>query len=386
MLIALAIPIFLDAGSLRPANRNEFNIAAWELYNLPDKWLYRIGEVFRDKPSTEEQNETMLRFFDLTRQIDSLSASISDSKQRGEEPDPAAEASLEAYTRERNRIENEVEATLEGRLTQAAKDLGLTRDLFILPDVWPPVDQFTDSPRTLAISPRDKIVLKSSSLLRADLDLSQVEAIEAQTEAKGNVSALAFGTSGIGAYPTVVDYTTDYRDTLELTGHEWTHNYLAFRPLGFNYYKNYDVRTMNETVANIVGEALADAVIVRWPVEEPPQPQSPPLTIDVSAELRELRGEVDALLADGKIDEAEALMEQRREELNAQGTHIRKLNQAYFAFTNLYAGSTGNAGVTNPIGPEVDELKRRSPSVKAFVEKIASFTSLKQLEDALASP
>lgn len=385
-VIAIAVPVAIDAGRVRP-RANEYNVAAWELYNLPAKWLYEFGSLFRDEPSTREQDENLLRFFELTRQIDALGVSISDANQRGIDADPDDIASYTAYSKERDRIENAVEATLEARLTQAARDLGLTRDFFILPDVWPPVDlEFTESPRTLATSRRDKIELKSSSLLRADLDISQVEAIEAQTEARDNVSALAFGTSGIGAYPTIVNYTTQYRATLELVGHEWTHNYLFFRPLGFNYYKNYDVRTMNETVANIVGEALADVVIARWPLDEPPREPSPAPRVDVGAVLRELRGEVDALLAASRIDDAEALMEQRREELNAQGARFRKLNQAYFAFTNLYAGSTGNAGVTNPVGPRVDELRRRSASLKAFVEQIASFTSLKQLDDALASP
>ena len=34
-------------------------------------------------------------------------------------------------------------------------------------------------------------------------------------------------------------------------------------------------------------------------------------------------------------------MEQRRQEFAARGYYFRKLNQAYFAFTNLYAGAGG---------------------------------------------
>ena len=65
------------------------------------------------------------------------------------------------------------------------------------------------------------------------------------------------------------------------------------------------------------------------------------------------------MLAEGKIDEAETLMETRRQELAAQGFYLRRLNQAYFAFNNLYAGESGSPAATNPIGPKIDELRKR---------------------------
>ena len=103
-------------------------------------------------------------------------------------------------------------------------------------------------------------------------------------------------------------------------------------------------------------------------------------------ELRRLRGEVEALLAKGEIEAAEALMETRRRELAAQGVHIRKINQAYFAFTNLYAGAAGNPAAVNPIGPKIDELRRRSASLAAFVDVVGDLTSLADLDRALTAP
>ena len=93
---------------------------------------------------------------------------------------------------------------------------------------------------------------------------------------------------------------------------------------------------------------------------------------------------MDDLLKAGKVDEAEALMEQRRQELAARGVRIRRINQAYFAFLNLYAGSAGNGIAVNPIGPKIDDLRKRSSSLKDFVDKVGSMTSLADLDEALS--
>jgi hypothetical protein len=77
-------------------------------------------------------------------------------------------------------------------------------------------------------------------------------------------------------------------------------------------------------------------------------------------------------------------MEQRRQELAARGVRIRKINQAYFAFVNLYAGERGSPGATNPIGPKVDELRRRAGSLAAFVRIAGGLTSVRELDEALA--
>ena len=88
-------------------------------------------------------------------------------------------------------------------------------------------------------------------------------------------------------------------------------------------------------------------------------------------------------MAQDKIDEAEALMEQRRQELSAMGVTLRKLNQAYFAFVNLYAGEAGQPAATNPIGPKVDELRRRAGSLERFVRIIGGVTSAEELDREL---
>jgi hypothetical protein len=366
---------------------DRFNIGAWEIQNVPQKWLFLAGEFLRGAPPRESQDAHLKRFFQLNQEIDNLESEISDLDQRGELVSAVQQTTLDRWREERDNIENQVEATLEARISDVAEDLGLTRSF--LGVVWPPVDlEFTDAPRTLVTSPRDRIELRSSDLLRAGLTLTELESIEEKTQAADDVSALAFRIGGVGAYPSIIDYPSNYQRALYISAHEWMHHYLFFRPLGIRYYENNDLRTINETVADLVGTELANAVLQRWPLSEPAPEGAQPEdgggnSLDIGAELRTLRTDVDALLADGEIDKAEALMEAKRQELADSGYFIRKLNQAYFAFTNLYAGESGSPAAVNPIGPKVDLLRRQSASLSEFVDRVSGVTSVEDLDRLL---
>ena len=388
IVIDLSLAAFLnDRLGLIPGP-NDYNVVAWEVRNLPNKWLFEFGELFRRDRATEERDADIRRFFDLTRAIQDLERDLTGAAAE-EQAGTADGQRLAALRLERNRVENGVEDTIEARVSTVAASEGITRSTLLFGRiVFPPVDfELTESPRSLAVSPRDRIELIETQLLREDLDLQAVESIEEEKLRRENLSALAFPTGGIGAYPTIISYTTSYRDLLEVVAHEWMHNYLALRPLGFNYYDSADLRALNETTADLVGRELAVRVTDRWPLatETPaaPRPQ-PPAGFDSGAVLRALRSEVDALLAAGEIEPAERRMEEARQQLAAQGVYIRKINQAYFAFTNLYAGEAGSPGATNPIGPKIDELRRLSPSLRDFVDVMGSITSVAALDRALA--
>ena len=76
-------------------------------------------------------------------------------------------------------------------------------------------------------------------------------------------------------------------------------------------------------------------------------------------------------------------MEEKRRELADAGFFIRKLNQAYFAFTNLYAGESGSPAAVNPIGPKVDQLRRQSDSLSQFLDRVGGVTSVAALDRLL---
>jgi hypothetical protein len=99
--------------------------------------------------------------------------------------------------------------------------------------------------------------------------------------------------------------------------------------------------------------------------------------------MRITRETVDALLEEGKIEEAEAYMEERRIFLWENGYQIRKLNQAYFAFHGAYADEPGGAAGEDPVGEAVRTLRAQSHSLAAFVNRMSWITSFEQLQQAI---
>jgi hypothetical protein len=100
--------------------------------------------------------------------------------------------------------------------------------------------------------------------------------------------------------------------------------------------------------------------------------------------MRTTRLEVDRLLAEGKIEEAERYMEARRQFFWENGYLIRKLNQAYFAFYGAYADQPGGAAGEDPVGAAVRDLRKNAPSLAAFVNQMSWMFSYSQLQKALA--
>lgn len=93
---------------------------------------------------------------------------------------------------------------------------------------------------------------------------------------------------------------------------------------------------------------------------------------------------VDQLLAAGKIDEAESYMDARRLVFWDHGYHIRKLNQAYFAFYGSYADVPGGAAGNDPVGAAVRELWNRAASPAAFLRQMSWLSNYEQLKALLA--
>ena len=76
--------------------------------------------------------------------------------------------------------------------------------------------------------------------------------------------------------------------------------------------------------------------------------------------MRITRVNVDKLLAENKIGEAGAYMEERRRFLWDNGYHLRKINQAFFAFYGAYANQPGGAAGEDPVGAAVRDLRARA--------------------------
>jgi hypothetical protein len=368
-------PISKAAGPFR------YDLTGWEVRHLTNRWLYKIGHLFDDGPSLEEENDMLQRYFTLAADVVSLEQQLAGGE------DESLRSNLEEKRKEQQRLENKVEAILEKRVPKVVEDEGLTTSLPLFSQVrfvFPPLDfEFHQPPRVLVISPRDHISLDRAILLRRGLTSEQVTALEDETAASG-VSSLVMNISGIATYPSTVPEYASYEEALETVAHEWLHQYLFFHPLGSHYFDNDTLRTLNETVANIGGRQIADLVQRRFPL-----PQSSftaddeageESLIDFRAEMHELRLEVDRLLSEGKIGEAEALMEEKRAFLAESGFYIRKINQAYFAFNGLYGDTPASSSL---IGPKMLALQRLSPSLGDFIRSVAGITSEEELDRLL---
>jgi len=211
-----------------------------------------------------------------------------------------------------------------------------------------------------------------------------------------NVSSLVVPIGGVGVYPTMVEETYDLDWLSEVVSHEWVHNFLSLRPLGINYLTSPELRTMNETAASIAGKEIGRAVLEEFYPElvpPPPPPTSPaeagslptpkPPTFDFNKEMHKTRITVDQLLSEGKVEEAETYMEQRRRTFWENGYRLRKLNQAYFAFYGAYADSPVGAAGEDPVGAAVRALRARSPSLAAFLNRISWMSSFEQLKKSM---
>ena len=108
----------------------------------------------------------------------------------------------------------------------------------------------------LIVSPRDHIEQLTNISVQPDLSVDQQATLENQVDAWLNVSSLVVPIGGVGVYPTMVMRTTDLPWELDTIAHEWTHNFLTLRPLGFLYDITPELRTMNETTASIVGNEM----------------------------------------------------------------------------------------------------------------------------------
>ena len=368
------------ASSVSLPQGDEFNVLRFELRHAPDKWLYLTGRIFRGGLSPDEEDARLGRYLLLTAQIDDLSRD-------------SPKDQLDRLREQRQQIENEVEAIIEGRLTAVLEDEDVESSLPLFPDarwVFPPVDIELDAtPRVLIVSPRERIELIEQQPMRPGLTAAEIEAIESEIEGAGSLSALVDDLAGMATYPAVVRPRSSYELLVETVAHEWVHNYLAFKPLGIRYLDSVELRTLNETVADIAGRELAALVVERYPLRpdvtaqiEELRPSRPPDAY-IDAVLHELRLDVDALLAAGRIDEAEALMEQRRQELAERGVRYRRINQAFFAFRALYATEPGSI---DPLGEKLQTLRARAGSAGAFLREAAELTDAADLERLLAEP
>ena len=98
--------------------------------------------------------------------------------------------------------------------------------------------------------------------------------------------------------------------------------------------------------------------------------------------MQKTRLRTDELLAEGKVEEAERYMEERRQVFLDNGFFIRKLNQAYFAFFGTYAG---NPASVSPINEELKRFRATVATVGDFVTEMSGFGSYEEFKEHLTA-
>lgn len=368
------------------ANPYFFNLASWEVKHL---FLDRWHALKHGIHSTTDREDVDLvsKFRYLKTEIDRLRKVVSGSSSGIDDQQlKSLRDRLEILNAERKGLEIRVKFILESQISLALDEVGLAYPLPVIRNVSVlfPAVAFSQSelPHLLIVSPREKIELKESILLVAEMNQREIESLEKRLERSG-VSALVEGVGGIATYPSLIPDEISLSSLLETAAHEWFHQYLFFRPLGWNYRRDYQMRIINETVADIGGREVADIVLRRYYPDltaesrrRAPARGKDMAGIDFNKEMRDIRVTVDSLLSQGKISEAEKFMEESRINLAKKGFFIRKLNQAYFAFHGSYGEAPAS---TSPVGPLIRRVREKSDSLGDFIRIVSAISSAEQL-------
>ncbi len=363
-----------------------FSIISWEVGAL---WQ-DAGQFFsRDDEQDDDEAGLVVDYFSRARRIRALNSEIAALNSGDSDTAlPLLRDELGGLLEKQAALIDTVERILNKQIRDVLAGEDIYNPFTDLEFSFPPVNfTLAKLPDLLVISPRDRIESVKQVLLEQGLTVEEKEGIEAGVDNLG-VASLVVDIGGIATYPTMVDNEANLRYTIDTIVQEWLHQYLAFKPLGFRYVldlsgisRNYDIATMNESLAGMVSEEIGSLVYRKYysgaagSTVAAGEAES-----EFDLEMRETRKTVDAYLGWGEIEQAEIYMEQRRRRLESMGYHIRKLNQAYFAFHGTYGDTPA---FISPIVLDLRERRDRSDSLKEFLETVASMTSRLELADSV---
>jgi hypothetical protein len=379
----------------RYTRQDEFEFVGWTL----DALAVKVGQLslgVSTRLDEEDRKSLVLEYFEELIQAQQLERQLERvlAEPDLEDRDQQANTLRTRWSAVRSKLDQYqpvVESILQEQVSSILTEVGLGAG----GKIFPPVSfKFTQLPLALIVSPRDVIRVDASIQLVPSLTLDDKIELEAQVSEDLNVSTLVVNIGGIGIYPTMVLESTSLRWVVETIVHEWVHNYLTLRPLGLNYETSTELRTMNETVASLLGDEFGYQVLKHYYPEfaperittssAPPTPSSDePPAFDFRAEMHETRVKVDALLAEGLIDEAEDYMGVRRLVFWENGYRLRKLNQAYFAFHGAYADAPQGPAGEDPVGDAVRKFWNQLDSPVKFLIRMSWMNDFSDLERAL---
>ena len=400
--IAATLLIRTDTLTLNPAReisyKYTYDLIGWHLSNSMSKWTHRLVRAIPGLELSDADKLALVdEYFRLGRVENDLESRIeaaASSERAADAEVSSLQSELQRTHRLRHGIRNDVEEALESEISSVVRAEGMGTGL-IGEALFPPVDvRLVETPKALIMSPRDRIERRDGGLLDPNMSVESREEVEARLLESQNVSALIVDVGGVATYPASIYVGGDLRATLTIMAHEWLHHYLFLHSLGWNMFDSPDMLTLNETVADLGGRELGavafERIEKRMPATVPAglttganameSAPAPVRGFDFRQEMRKTRRTVDALLSQGEVEIAESYMESRRKMFVENGYSIRKLNQAYFAFSGTYAES---AASVNPIGGQVRRLRELSSSFGEFISRVSGVSSYDEFLELL---
>ena len=368
------------------AGAHSFSIIQWELRHIPLKWTHLLWEIYPgNKPSAVERNTIVHDYLSTTLKLQKERDNLEDAATINTLVDSTSKTHLNLkndevarLSRQKKELRGRAEEAIESAVSSAAHNNGLGLAFGIL---LPPTDfRLGDPPHILITSRRDKIEMSGVKLIDPNLKWSDRAEIEQRAELYANTSALVDDLAGLGTYPAIVSDRYNLRKLMRTAAHEWLHNYWILKPLGRNMWNSQNMQILNETAADLVGNELGDEafIILGNTIDDAHKHNTPHSTNPhLFRILRETRINVEKMLEDGKIEEAEKYMDKQLWQLKLGGFNIRKLNQAYFAFRGNYA--EGPASIS-PIGEDLRELRDYYPNLGDFIESVSKIGDFEQFK------
>ncbi len=353
---------------------HSFSLINWETKNIFPKWIY-LGKIYikNNQPDSSQTMKLLQKYLNLSKEKNSYINKL-ENENLSEMQKNVVKNNLETTIDEMRNLKPIVEELNERAMTKTIKLNGLKTKLNT---VFPPVDiSLEPPPLILIISPRTKIEIEKSIFLSPDLLNAKKNSIENEILQKNNKSAYISNLSGLSTYPTLVSNEYNSLEIFSTTAHEWLHLYWFFKPFGQNIFKSNEMRTLNETAADLAGRELGLQTYLKLNMNTDIPLKSNPNTSNkypqFTKHMRETRIEVEKMLENNQVEKAEIYMKSRRWELSLAGYNLRKINQAYFALYGIYAES---AGSTSPIGEQLKEFRSLVPSVGDFIKEISYISS-----------
>lgn len=389
-------PPSLSARLTDVAGAHSFDLTRWEAQTLTRRLVEFVDGKAR--PGTSAQVRDYARLSALADQARrARDQAWAKREVTGAAPElPTAQARLDRLEGQIAALRPVVEATVSTQVEEELRRENIRDGLitwresatfpFVRPSFAPNVFfQLGPLPQLLVVAPPDEIRIVDSVLLNPNLSPTQIDHIENGADSLG-VTSVVTGIGGLAAYPSMLPDSASPHDLIITVAHEWTHHYLAFRPLGMRYFQSYDMTEINETVADMVGHEVGDAAYRRdyppLPSSTTPRtnPSSTPARPDFWTLMRRIRRNVEGYLSRHDVAGADAYMADQRRALVKDGYYVPRLNTAYLAFFGSYSGSA------NPYEAKLKLLRERSGSLRNFLETVSTIQQPSDLDRLLAGP